>query len=206
VPFPPGGSTDPVARIIQAKLMELTGWNVLIDNKPGGTGAVGSGIAAKAPPDGQTWMITFDSHILNPAFAPALPYRDSDLLNVMLIGRAPQVLAAHPDRPYKTFAEVVADGRKRPGKISVGVLGASQALVLLTLIKKENDVDLNLIPYKRFDSQRFSRSWRRAACRGATLVAAPRRELQRCELRQHLIGRLGRHLALRCEHSVDLRA
>jgi len=148
VPFPPGGSTDPVARIIQAKLMELTGWNVLIDNKPGGTGAVGSGIAAKSPPDGQTWMITFDSHILNPAFAPGLPYKDSDLLNVMLIGRAPQVLVAHPDRPYKTFAEVVADGRKRPGKISVGVLGASQALVLLTLIKKENDVDLNLIPYK----------------------------------------------------------
>jgi tripartite-type tricarboxylate transporter receptor subunit TctC len=148
VPFPPGGSTDPVARIIQAKLMEITGWNVLVDNKPGGTGAVGSAIAAKSAPDGQTWMITFDSHILNPAFAPSLPYKDSDLMNVMLIGRTPQVLVAHPDRPYKTFAEVVADAKKRPGKISVGVLGASQALVLLTLIKKENDVDLNLIPYK----------------------------------------------------------
>jgi tripartite-type tricarboxylate transporter receptor subunit TctC len=148
VPFPPGGSTDPVARIIQAKLIENTGWNVLVDNKPGGTGAVGSALAAKSPPDGQTWMITFDSHILNPAFAAALPYKDSDLLNVMLIGRATQVLVAHPDRPYKTFAEVVADAKKRPGKVSVGVLGASQALVLLTLIKKENDVDLNLIPYK----------------------------------------------------------
>ena len=148
VPFPPGGSTDPVARIIQAKLMEITGWNILVDNKPGGTGAVGSAIAAKSPPDGQTWMITFDSHILNPAFAPSLPYKDSDLANVMLIGRTPQVLAAHPDRPYKTFAEVVADAKKRPGKVSVGVLGASQALVLMTLIKKENDVDLNLIPYK----------------------------------------------------------
>jgi tripartite-type tricarboxylate transporter receptor subunit TctC len=148
VPFPPGGSTDPVARIIQAKLMELTGWNVLVDNKPGGTGAVGSAIAAKSPPDGQTWMITFDSHILNPAFAPSLPYKDSDLTNVMLIGRTPQVLVAHPDRPYKTFAEVVTDAKKRPGKVSVGVLGASQALVLMTLIKKENDVDLNLIPYK----------------------------------------------------------
>src|SRR4051812_30884142 len=64
VPFPPGGSTDPVARIIQAKLIELTGWNIIIDNKPGGTGAVGSAIAAKSAPDGQTWMITFDSHIL----------------------------------------------------------------------------------------------------------------------------------------------
>lgn len=148
VPFPPGGSTDPVARIIQAKLIETTGWNVIIDNKPGGTGAVGSAVAAKSPPDGQTWMITFDSHILNPAFAFNLPYKDSDLFNVMQIGRTPQAIGAHPDRPYKTFAEVVADGKKRPGKVAIGVLGASQALVLMTLIKKENDVDLNLIPYK----------------------------------------------------------
>ena len=148
VPFPPGGSTDPVARIIQAKLIENTGWNIIVDNKPGGTGVVGSAVAAKSPPDGQTWMITFDSHILNPAFAPSLPYKDSELLNVMLIGRTPQAIAAHPDRPYKTFAEAVADAKKRPGKVSIGVLGASQALVLMTLIKKENDVDINLIPYK----------------------------------------------------------
>jgi len=148
VPFPPGGSTDPVARIIQAKLIDTTGWNVIVDNKPGGTGAVGSAVAAKSPPDGQTWMITFDSHILNPAFAPNLPYKDSDLFNVMQIGRTPQAIGAHPDRPYQSFTEVVADARKRPGKISMGVLGASQALVLMTLIKKENDIDLNLIPYK----------------------------------------------------------
>ena len=148
VPFPPGGSTDPVARIIQAKMIETTGWNIIVDNKPGGTGAVGSAVAAKSPPDGQTWMITFDSHILNPAFAPSLPYKDSDLFNVMLIGRTPQAIAAHPDRPYKTFAEAMEDAKKRPGKVSMGVLGASQALVLMTLIKKENDVDINLIPYK----------------------------------------------------------
>jgi tripartite-type tricarboxylate transporter receptor subunit TctC len=148
VPFPPGGSTDPVARIIQAKLIENTGWNIIVDNKPGGTGAVGSAIAAKSPPDGQTWMLTFDSHILNPAFASGLPYKDSELLNVMEIGRTPQVIVAHPDRPYKSFADAIADAKKQPGKVSVGVLGASQALVLMTLVKKENDVDLNLIPYK----------------------------------------------------------
>lgn len=148
VPFPPGGSTDPVARILQAKLTETTGWNIIIDNKPGGTGVVGAAIVAKAPPDGQTWMLTFDSHILNPAFATGLPYKDSELFNVMLIGRTPQAIAAHPDRPYKTFAEVIADAKARPGKVSVGTLGASQALVLMNLIKKENGVDLNLIPYK----------------------------------------------------------
>jgi tripartite-type tricarboxylate transporter receptor subunit TctC len=148
VPFPPGGSTDPVARILQAKLIELNGWNVIVENKPGGTGVVGAAVAAKSAPDGQTWMVTFDSHILNPAFAPGLPYKDAELANVMQIGRTPQVLAAHPDRPYKNFIDVVADAKKRPGKVSVGVLAASQALVLMTLIKKENDIDLNLIPYK----------------------------------------------------------
>lgn len=148
VPFPPGGSTDPIARIIQAKLIEITGWNIVIENKPGGTGVVGSAVAAKSAPDGQTWMLTFDSHILNPAFAPALPYKDSDLLNVMLIGRTPQAIGAHPDRPYKNFVDVVEDAKKRPGKVSIGVLAASQAIVLMTLIKKENDVDINLIPYK----------------------------------------------------------
>lgn len=148
VPFPPGGSTDPVARIIQAKLTEQTGWNVIVENKPGGASAVGANVAAKSAPDGQTWMVTFDSHILNHAFAANLPYKDSDLLNVMLVGRTPQTIAAHPDRPYKTFKEVVDDAKKRPGKVNFGVLGGSQALVLATLIKKENDVDLNLIPYK----------------------------------------------------------
>jgi tripartite-type tricarboxylate transporter receptor subunit TctC len=148
VPFPPGGSTDPVARLIQAKVSENTGWQIVVDNKPGGASVVGANVAAKSPPDGQTWMVTFDSHILNPAFTPNLPYKDSDLANVMLIGRTPQTIAAHPDRPYKTFAEVVADAKARPGKVSFGVLGGSQALVLATLIKKENGVDLNLIPYK----------------------------------------------------------
>ncbi|HYD08385.1 MAG TPA: tripartite tricarboxylate transporter substrate-binding protein [Reyranella sp.] len=148
VPFPPGGSTDPVARIIQAKLAEQTGWNVVVDNKPGGASVVGANIAAKSAPDGQTWMVTFDSHILNPAFAANIPYKDSDLANVMLIGRTPQTIAAHPDRPYKTFKEAVDDARKRPGKVSFGVLGGSQALVLAALIKKENAVDLNVIPYK----------------------------------------------------------
>src|SRR5258708_36677982 len=83
VPFPPGGSTDPVARIIQAKLIELTGWNIIVDNKPGGTGVVGSAIAAKSPPDGPTGVVTFYSPNLNPAFAPSLPHKDPQPLNGM---------------------------------------------------------------------------------------------------------------------------
>src|SRR5262249_7725403 len=108
VPFPPGGSTDPVARIIQARLAETNRSNIIVGNKPGGAGVAGAWIVAKAPPDGQTWLVVFDSHILLAAFTPsALPYKDSELANVMLIGRTPQSIAAPLDRPYKTFADAV---------------------------------------------------------------------------------------------------
>jgi tripartite-type tricarboxylate transporter receptor subunit TctC len=147
VPFPPGGGTDPIARIIAAKLGETTGWQIVVENKPGAAGVVGATVAAKSPPDGQTWMVTFDSHILSPGFN-ALPYKDSDLFNVMLIGRAPLVIVCHPDRPYANFAEAVADARKRPGKLSIGMLSASQSLLLMTYIGKENGFDANFIFYK----------------------------------------------------------
>jgi tripartite-type tricarboxylate transporter receptor subunit TctC len=148
VPFPPGGTTDPVARLLAAKVSENTGWQTVIDNKPGAAGAIGAAIAAKAPPDGQTWMITFDSHILSSAFTPNLPYKDSELFNVMLVGRAPLAVACHPDRPYKTVSDVVADAKDRPGKVSIGLLSASGALLLATYLQKANGFELNQIYYK----------------------------------------------------------
>ena len=148
VPFPPGGTTDPVARLLASKVSDNTGWATVIDNKPGAAGAIGAAIAAKAPPDGQTWMITFDSHILSPAFTPNLPYKDSELFNVMLVGRAPLAVACHPDRPYKTVGDVVADAKARPGKVNIGLLSASGALLLATHLQKANGFDLNQIYYK----------------------------------------------------------
>ena len=148
VPFPPGGTTDPVARILAAKVSDNTGWSTVIDNKPGAAGAIGAAIAAKAPPDGQTWMVTFDSHILSPAFTPNLPYKDCELLNVMLVGRAPLAVACHPDRLYKTMADVMVDAKQRPGKVSVGLLSASGALLLTVYLQKANGFELNQIYYK----------------------------------------------------------
>jgi tripartite-type tricarboxylate transporter receptor subunit TctC len=148
VPFPPGGTTDPVARLLAAKVSENTGWQTVIDNKPGAAGAIGAAIAAKAPPDGMTWMITFDSHILSPAFTPNLPYKDSELENVMLVGRAPLAVACHPDRPYKTINDVVTDAKARPGKVSVGLLSASGALLTAAYLQKANGFELNQIYYK----------------------------------------------------------
>jgi tripartite-type tricarboxylate transporter receptor subunit TctC len=148
VPFPPGGTTDPVARILAAKVGDNTGWSMVIDNKPGAAGAIGAAIAAKAPPDGLTWMVTFDSHILTAAFTPNLAYKDSDLMNVMLVGRAPLVAACPADRPYKSFADVMADAKQRPGKPSIGLLSASGALLLAVYLQKANGFELNQIYYK----------------------------------------------------------
>ena len=148
MPFPPGGGTDPIARITQTKLIEITGWQIVVENKPGAAGVIGATAVAKAAPDGQTWLVTFDSHILSPAFGGNLPYKDSDLFNVMLFGRAPLVITCHPDRPYRNFSEAMADARKRPGKVSMGMLSNSQSLLLMTYVKKANDFDMNLIFYK----------------------------------------------------------
>jgi len=148
VPFPPGGTTDAVARLLAAKVSDNTGWQTVIDSKPGAAGAIGAANVAKAPADGQTWMVTFDSHILSPAFTPNLSYKDSDLFNVMLVGRAPLAVACHPDRPYKTFADVADDAKKRPGKVSVGLLSASGALLLTVYLQKANGFQLNQIYYK----------------------------------------------------------
>ncbi|CAN5631924.1 tripartite tricarboxylate transporter substrate-binding protein [soil metagenome] len=148
VPFPPGGSTDPIARIIQAKLTDQTGWNIVVDNKAGGASVVGATVVAKSPADGQTWLIVFDNHILNPLLNDHLPYKDSELMPVMQIGRSAQGIAAHPTRPYNTFAEAITAAKAEPGKISIGSLGSSLAQIFISFLQKENGFQLNYIPYK----------------------------------------------------------
>jgi tripartite-type tricarboxylate transporter receptor subunit TctC len=148
VPFPPGGSLDPITRIIQAKLIENTGWNIVVDNKAGGSGVVGATVAAKSPPDGNTWLFVFDNHILHSLWGLPLPYTDSELMPVTQIGRSAQGICAHPSRPYNTFAEAVTAAKAEPGKISIGSLGSSLAQIYIAFLQRENGFQLNYIPYK----------------------------------------------------------
>lgn len=148
VPFPPGGSLDPITRIIQAKLTEQTGWNIVVENKAGGSGMVGAAVAANSPPDGQTWLFVFDNHIINPLLNEQMPYKDSALTPVTQIGRSAQGIAAHPTRPFNTFAEVIKAAKAEPGKISIGSLGSSLAQIFIAFLQKENGFQLNYIPYK----------------------------------------------------------
>ncbi|MFZ5779101.1 MAG: Bug family tripartite tricarboxylate transporter substrate binding protein [Pseudomonadota bacterium] len=148
VPFPPGGSVDPITRIIQAKVSDQTGWNIVVENKPGGSGVVGAAVAANAPPDGQTWLFVFDNHIINPLLNEKLPYQDSQLTPVTQIGRSAQGIAAYPTRPYNSFAEAIQAAKAEPGKISIGSLGSSLAQIFIAFLQKENGFQMNYIPYK----------------------------------------------------------
>jgi len=120
----------------------------VVENKPGGSGVVGAAVAAKSPPDGNTWLFVFDNHILNPLLNENLPYKDSELMPIMQLGRSAQGIAAHPSRPYNTFAEAIKAAKAEPGKISIGSLGSSLAQIFIAFLQKENGFQINYIPYK----------------------------------------------------------
>ncbi|MDW8315615.1 MAG: tripartite tricarboxylate transporter substrate binding protein [Rhodovarius sp.] len=124
VPFAAGGSTDLVARLVAPGLSQRLGTSVVVENRSGAAGALGTDAVAKAAPDGQTWLITFDSHAVLPALIPNLPFHlTRDLDPVMLIGGAPYVIATRPDRPFRSLTEMLAAARQRRDALSYGSTG-----------------------------------------------------------------------------------
>jgi tripartite-type tricarboxylate transporter receptor subunit TctC len=124
VPFPPGGSVDPLARLVAIKLGEALKQQFIVENRPGAGGSIGTANAAKSPPDGYTFVFVFDSHAVNPALLANLPYDTAkDLAPVMLVGRAPYAIATAAGKPWKTFADVVKESRAKPDSLSIGSIG-----------------------------------------------------------------------------------
>ncbi len=150
VPFPPGGTTDQIARHIQAPLSQALGQPVIVENRGGGSGSIGAAMVAKAPSDGYTWLLVFDTHGVNPSLIPNIPFDTlKDLAPVMLVGTSPMLLTAHPTTPYKSFSEVLAAARKDPNAISFGTIGSgSLAHLAMTLVQKQVGVKMTHIPYK----------------------------------------------------------
>src|SRR5262249_31179703 len=100
VPFPPGGSVDPLARILSAKLSDSLKHQFIVENKPGASGAIGSAFVAKAKPDGYTFLFVFDTHAVNPSLLPNMQFDTAkDLAPVMLVGTAPMAIATQPAKP-----------------------------------------------------------------------------------------------------------
>jgi tripartite-type tricarboxylate transporter receptor subunit TctC len=149
VPFPPGGSVDPIARLSQPGLQQRLNANIIIENKPGASGSMGASIVAKAPPDGNTWLFVFDTHAVNPFLQDLSFDTVKDLDPVLLIGTAPNVLCVHPSRPYRSFADVIAAAKAEPGTITFASIGAgSVGHLTMVLLTEKAGVSLVHVPYR----------------------------------------------------------
>jgi tripartite-type tricarboxylate transporter receptor subunit TctC len=129
VPFPPGGSTDAIARAIGPKITQKLGQSFIVENRPGATGAIGAGLVKRAAPDGYTLMVaSIGVYAVNPILQKSLPYdpsKDFDLLTVAV--RAPNVLVAHPNFPANNVAELIAYLKKNPDKVTFASSGAGSS-------------------------------------------------------------------------------
>ena len=149
VPFGPGGPSDLLGRAVGQKLTEAWGQQVIIDNRPGANGIVGSEIVAKSPPDGYTLvMATNGTHGINASLFPKLPYDTvKDFAPITRLGLAPYLLVAHPSLPARSVKELIQLARARPGEISCAA-GGSPSQLGAELFKKAAKVNLIVVPYK----------------------------------------------------------
>ena len=150
VAFPPGGTVDQFARLVQVPLQQSLGVPIIVENHSGGSGSIGAAAVAKSPPDGYTWVCVFDTHGVNQSLIPNLPYDTlKDLSPLMLIGVAPMLLAANPNSPYKSWADIVAAAKKDPGSVAFGSIGSgSLGHLAMASIGNKQGFQLTHIPYK----------------------------------------------------------
>ena len=149
VPFPPGGTVDPLARLLSARLSPALGHQFIVDNRPGASGSLGTGIAAKANPDGYTFVFVFDMHATNPVLIPNLPFDTTkDLVPVMLVGTAPYAIVTGAAKPYKTFGDVIKAAKAKPDTVTYGSVGSgSLGHLALTLIQQMGGFKIVHIPF-----------------------------------------------------------
>jgi tripartite-type tricarboxylate transporter receptor subunit TctC len=150
VPFPPGGATDIIARIVAAKMSEAWKEPVVVENRAGAAGAIGSEVVARAAPDGHTILMgTTSTHAVGPAINPNLPYNHlTDFAPVTLVATFPNVLVAHPSTA-DSLQDLVAKLKANPGKYNFGSSGAGSSTHLAgELFKLMTRTDINHIPYK----------------------------------------------------------
>ena len=149
VTFPPGGSTDITARILQPVLAQRLGRPVVVDNKPGAASQVGTQYVAKAAPDGNTVLVSFDSHAINPIAKPNLPYDTfRDFAGITLAVRFPLVIAASASVKSNDLKGFLEEARQQPGKFSYASTGlGSMNHLVMEDIKRRAKADVLHVPY-----------------------------------------------------------
>ena len=149
VPYPPGGGTDVVARTLAQKMNELMGQPVIVDNRAGANGIIGSDVVAKAAPDGYTVLITTATHAINPALYTKLPYGPDDHAPVTVLAEYPFVITVHPSLPVKNIREFVAFAKSRPGQLTFASSGNGSGPHLgMALFSDMAGIDVVHVPYK----------------------------------------------------------
>jgi len=151
VPYPPGGGVDAMARVVAAKLTDTLKQQVVVENKPGGGGTIGTRAVAKAAPDGYTLLLGHTGTIsINPSLYVNLGMNPrKDFAPIGLIASMPVALLAHPSFPAKTIADFIALAKKDPGKLNLGTSAiGTGGYMCAELFKSEAGVDVAIIPYK----------------------------------------------------------
>ena len=150
VSYPPGGGTDVIARIVQDRFQALLGQPIIIDNKGGAGGSVGSELAARAAPDGYTVLFTLSSHTINPAIYPKLSFDTiKDFESIGTVASLPQILVANPMVPASTVAELVALAKAKPELLAYASVGnGSPGHLAGELFKLRTGTQMTHIPYR----------------------------------------------------------
>ena len=150
VPYPPGGGTDVIARILQDPLSKQLGEPIIIDNRGGAGGSIGTNIAAHAAPDGYTFLFTLSSHSINPVIYNKLPFdTERDFRPVSMVASLPQLFAVNPSTPYNSFAELMAYVKQNPGRVDFASVGiGSPSHMAGELLKMRLNAFMVHIPYR----------------------------------------------------------
>jgi len=151
IPYPPGGITDNATRMVLQKVQEQTGWSIVVENKPGANSILGAELAARAAPDGYTFLTVIGAHAANATlYAGKLPYDVvKSFAPVSLVGIAPLVMAVNNNLPAKDIRELMAYSKANPGKLAFGSSGVGAAAHLTQeLFKQVTSIDMVHIPYK----------------------------------------------------------
>lgn len=150
LPFAPGGGTDVLVRALSAKLEEVLGTSVVIDNRPGAGGTLGAALVARAVPDGYTFLFTSASYVFTPSLYKDLPYDPlKDFKPITMFASSPHILVVHPSMPVKSVKQLLALARKRPGEIHFSSGGVGSNIHLTTeLFTYMAKIKLVHVPYK----------------------------------------------------------
>lgn len=150
VPFPPGGGSDTVARIVAQKFAEVLGQQVIVDNRAGASGNIAGDMAAKAAPDGYTLLFGNSSLAISPAVFSKMPYSPSrDLVAISMASQYPFVLVAHPSLPVKSVRDLVVLAKARPNALDYASSGAgTMSHMAMELLRLKSGVRITHLPYK----------------------------------------------------------